>query len=77
MEQAKAAKKPSTKANPAQKIKEGYINYVLEHGAKPVSIFKFVKDLKVKEDLFYDHTTLSRTSKKRFGLTSFKVRSPL
>ena len=48
MEQAKAAKKPSTKANPAQKIKEGYINYVLEHGAKPVSIFKFVKDLKVK-----------------------------
>ena len=55
MEQAKAAKKPSTKANPAQKIKEGYINYVLEHGAKPVSIFKFVKNLKVKEDLFYDH----------------------
>lgn len=55
MEQATAAKKPRAKADPAKKIKEAYINYVLENGSKPASIFKFVKELKIKETLFYDH----------------------
>ncbi|OEK01514.1 hypothetical protein BFP97_08255 [Roseivirga sp. 4D4] len=55
MEGTAVKKKPRAKANPAQKIKDAYIEYVLENGAKPASIFKFVKELKVKEELFYDH----------------------
>jgi len=55
MEGTAVKKKPRTKANPAQKIKDAYIEYILENGTKPASIFKFVKELKVKEELFYDH----------------------
>ena len=55
MEQAIATKTSKSKANPAKKIKDAYVNHVLEHGARPTSIFKFVKDIKVKEELFYDH----------------------
>lgn len=55
MEQATATKKPRAKADPIKKIKEAYINYVLENGSKPASIFKFVKELKMKETVFYDH----------------------
>ncbi|MFY0592487.1 TetR/AcrR family transcriptional regulator [Roseivirga sp.] len=54
MEQATATKKSKSKVDPAKKIKAGYINYVLEHGSKPASIFKFVKELKIKESSFYD-----------------------
>ncbi len=38
-----------------EKIKKAYIEYVLENGSRPASIFKFVKDLKIKEEVFYDH----------------------
>lgn len=31
------------------------MEYVLEHGTQPASIFKFVRDLKIKEDVFYEH----------------------
>lgn len=55
MEQATATKKPRAKADPIKIIKEAYINYVLENGSKPASIFKFVKELKIKEAVFYDH----------------------
>ncbi len=55
MEGTAVKKKPRAKANPAQKIKDAYIEYILENGTKPASIFKFVKELKVKEELFYDH----------------------
>jgi len=54
MEQATASKKPRTKTTPAKKIKEAYVNYVLENGTRPASIFKFVKELKIKEAAFYD-----------------------
>ncbi|OEK05097.1 TetR family transcriptional regulator C-terminal domain-containing protein [Roseivirga misakiensis] len=54
MEQTTATKKSRAKADPAKKIKEGYIKFVLENGAKPASIFKFVKELKIKESDFYD-----------------------
>jgi len=37
------------------KIKEAFIDSVLEHGQEPASIYKFTKDLKVKEADFYDH----------------------
>lgn len=55
MEATAAKKKTRAKQAPDQKIKEAYMNYVLENGARPASIFKFVKELKVKEELFYDH----------------------
>lgn len=55
MEATAAKKKPRAKQDPDQKIKEAYINHILENGARPASIFKFVKDLKIKEELFYDH----------------------
>lgn len=53
MEEKKAAKK-TVKKSPEEKIREGYISYVLEHGKRPESIFKFVKGLKIKEEDFYD-----------------------
>ncbi|HET8859326.1 TetR family transcriptional regulator C-terminal domain-containing protein [Marivirga sp.] len=37
------------------KIKEAYIDFVLEHGKEPASIYKFAKDLKMKEVDFYNH----------------------
>ena len=54
MEEKKSAKK-TTKKSPDVLIKEAYVNYVLEHGESPASIFKFVKSIKVKEEVFYDH----------------------
>jgi AcrR family transcriptional regulator len=38
-------------------ILEGYKNYVLEHGSAPKSVFKFAKDLKMKEEEFYTYFT--------------------
>ncbi len=55
MEATAAKKKTTAKKDPAQQIKEAYVNHLLENGARPASIFKFVKGLKVKEELFYDH----------------------
>lgn len=39
------------------KIISGYIEHVLEHGSEPASVFKFAKDLKMKEEEFYDYFT--------------------
>ena len=39
------------------KIIEGYINHVLETGHEPASVFKFAKDLKMKEAAFYEYFT--------------------
>ena len=47
--------KAKAQINPREKIKNAYIEYVLENGHAPVSIFKFVKELKLTEDVFYDH----------------------
>lgn len=38
-------------------ILEGYKNHVLEHGLAPNSVFKFAKDLKMKEVDFYTYFT--------------------
>ncbi len=53
----KTQAKKSTKANPDQsaKIKEAYIEYVLENGHEPASVFQFMKSLKMKESVFYDY----------------------
>lgn len=47
--------KAKSQADPKEKIKNAYIEYVLENGHAPASIFKFVKELKLTEDVFYDH----------------------
>ncbi len=39
------------------KIISAYIEHVLEHGFEPASVFKFAKDLKMKEEAFYDYFT--------------------
>lgn len=49
--------KKTTKKDYRKLILEGYVNYVLEHGAEPKSVFKFAKDLKMKEEEFYTHFT--------------------
>lgn len=54
MEEKKTAKKTTKKA-PDVLIKEAYVAYILEHGERPASVFKFVKSLKVKEEVFYEH----------------------
>ena len=54
MEKATATKSAKSKASQEKKIKEAYVAYVLEHGQQPASIFKFVKELKIKEELFYE-----------------------
>jgi len=36
------------------KIRKEYIDYVLEHGTQPQSVFAFCKKLKIKEADFYD-----------------------
>ena len=54
MEKNRNSKSAGSKAGQAEKIKKSYKEQVLEHGGKPSSIFKFVKDLKIKEEVFYD-----------------------
>ncbi|AWW31986.1 TetR/AcrR family transcriptional regulator [Echinicola strongylocentroti] len=46
------AKKP-TKIDKRAKIIDAYKTYVLEHGKSPASVFKFTKELKMKEVDFY------------------------
>lgn len=55
MEKAAATKTGKTKTNQEEKIRQAYMAYVLENGTQPASIFKFVKDIKIKEEVFYEH----------------------
>ena len=57
------AKKQATKSVD-QKIKEAYIDYVLEHGKQPASVYKFAKDLKMKEVDFYNQFNSFQALKK-------------
>lgn len=54
--EATTAKK-TTKKDYRKVILEGFKNHVLEHGTLPKSIFKFAKDLKIKEGDFYVYFT--------------------
>lgn len=49
--------KKTSKADPRVKIINGYIEYILEHGQEPSSIFKFAKGLKMNEADFYSYFT--------------------
>ena len=49
--------KKTTKKDYRKLILDGFVNHVLEHGTVPKSIFKFAKDLKMKEGDFYTYYT--------------------
>ncbi|MDG1275639.1 MAG: TetR family transcriptional regulator C-terminal domain-containing protein [Algoriphagus sp.] len=52
-----ATTKKTAKKDFRKLILEGYKNHVLEHGTVPKSVFKFAKDLKMKEEEFYAYFT--------------------
>jgi AcrR family transcriptional regulator len=52
-----ATSKKSTKKDYRNLILEGFVSHVLEHGVEPSSVFKFAKDLKMKEEEFYTYFT--------------------
>jgi AcrR family transcriptional regulator len=51
--------KKSSRKNAAQpsdeKLRTAYIEYVLTHGSKPVSVYKFCLDVGLPEEEFYNH----------------------
>lgn len=49
--------KKTTKKDYRKLILESFKNHVLEHGDLPKSVFKFAKDLKMKEEDFYSYFT--------------------
>ncbi|WPR73637.1 TetR family transcriptional regulator C-terminal domain-containing protein [Algoriphagus sp. NG3] len=51
------AVKKTPKKDYRKLILEGFKNHVLEHGDLPKSVFKFAKDLKMKEEDFYTYFT--------------------
>jgi AcrR family transcriptional regulator len=52
-----ATAKKTNKKDYRKLIIEGFRNHVLEHGTAPKSIFKFAKELKMKEEEFYVYFT--------------------
>lgn len=52
-----ASVKKTVKKDYRKVILEGYKNHVLEYGTAPNSVFKFAKDLKMKEEEFYTYFT--------------------
>jgi len=64
--------KAKTQVSPEEKIKSAYINFVLENGTKPPSIFKFVKELKIKEEDFYDSFNSFENIDKQIWLDMFQ-----
>ena len=48
---AEAKKKQLTE----EKLKEAYIAHLLENGSRPASVFKFMKELRMKESTFYNY----------------------
>ncbi len=49
--------KKTNKKDYKKLILDGFKNHVLEHGTAPKSVFKFAKDLKLKEEDFYEYFT--------------------
>ncbi len=52
---ATAAKKGKQTADQGEKLKEAYMDYLLEHGKTPPSVYQFMKMQKKKEVEFYDY----------------------
>lgn len=70
MEGTKAAKK-TTRKSPEVKIREGYVAHILEHGKKPASVYKFIKEVKIKEEEFYEHFNSFENIEKAIWLNIF------
>jgi AcrR family transcriptional regulator len=68
-----APAKKTTKKDQRKIILEGFINHVLEHGGEPKSVFKFVKELKMKEEEFYTHFTSFESIKSAVWVAIFDV----
>lgn len=49
----KSSRKPSAKGS--DKIRSAYIDFLLENGKRPASVFKFASDIGIREEEFYDH----------------------
>lgn len=62
-----------TKVSNSEKIKSEFMTYVLEHEQKPASIFKFVKALKVKEEVFYEEFNSFENVEKQIWLDFFNT----
>jgi hypothetical protein len=63
--------KAKTTVSPEEKIKIAYKEHVLENGSQPASIFKFVKELKIKEEEFYDSFNSFENINKQIWLDLF------
>ncbi len=64
--------KAKTQVSPEEKIKKAYVEHVLEHGTRPASIFKFVKELKIKEEVFYESFNSFENIDKQIWLDLFQ-----
>ena len=67
-----ATTKKTAKKDYRKLILEGYKNHVLEHGTAPKSVFKFAKDLKMKEEEFYAFFTSFDSIKSAVWLEIFE-----
>ncbi len=47
--------KQTNKKNSKEHIVDAFMDYLLEHEHEPKSVYKFAKDLKIKESDFYSH----------------------
>jgi len=64
--------KAKTQVSPEEKIIKAYVEHVLEHGTRPASIFKFVKELKIKEEVFYESFNSFENIDKQIWLDLFQ-----
>lgn len=55
MENSAEKKINKSTTDPSAKIREAYVDYLLEHGKEPASVYHFMKILKMKESIFYEH----------------------
>ncbi|MEK6476708.1 TetR family transcriptional regulator C-terminal domain-containing protein [Catalinimonas sp. 4WD22] len=55
MENSTAKKSNKANTDKSSKIKDAYVDYLLEHGKQPASVYQFMKGLKMKEGVFYDY----------------------
>ncbi len=64
--------KKTAKKDLRKLILEGFVNHVLEHGSTPKSVFKFAKDLKMKEEEFYTYFTSFESIKSAIWVSIFE-----
>jgi AcrR family transcriptional regulator len=55
MAETTAKKSAKAPVDTSTKIKEAYLDHLLEHGAPPPSVYQFTKRLKMPEATFYEH----------------------